>query len=93
MSLRDGYWEATCHHRFGLKPVHGDQLALELAQLEMIVAHRRAIDHAQQHRPARLDLNHLGIAKRAVIGEKSVVFDVIQIGSGGGLRRAGHSRH
>ena len=49
----------------------------------MIGAHRRAVDDAQQHAPAGLDLDHLGIGERAVIGEERIVFHVVQIRLGG----------
>jgi hypothetical protein len=71
--------------------VDGDQLPLQLAQIEMIVAHRRAVDDPQQHLAARLDPDDLGIGERAVIRKKSIVFDVVQIGRD--RARSTHRRH
>ena len=48
----------------------------------MVAAHRRAVDDSQQHLPTGLDLDHLGVGKGAPVGEKRVVFDVVQIGAG-----------
>ena len=68
--------------RHNLEPIDGDQFALELAQIDMEGAHRRAVDDAQQHAPAGLDLDHFGIAERAVVGQERVVFHVVQVGLG-----------
>ena len=42
-------------------------------------AHRRAVDDAQKHPPARLDLDDLGVGERAEIGEERVIFDVVEV--------------
>ena len=42
---------------------------------------RGAVDEAQQHAPARLDLDKLGIGERAVVGEEGVIFDVVEVGA------------
>jgi len=60
----------------------------------MIVAHRRTVNDAQEHLPAWFDLYGLWVGQSAVIGEKCVVFDVVQIAHRRApLRYAGYARH
>ena len=90
--LRHRNREAPGCHGCDLKAVHCDQLAVERAEVDMKGAHRRAVDEAQQHAPARLDLDHLGIAERAVVGQEGVVCHIVQIRLGGRSAH-GHARH
>ena len=81
--LRHRDREALPGDRHNLEPVDGDQLAVKLSQVDMKGAHRGAVDDAQQHAPAGLDLHHFGVAERAVVGQERVVFHVVQVGLGG----------
>ena len=76
----DCRWKAARADRQDLETVDGDQFALELAEIDMEVAHRGAVDDAQQNEPARLDFNHLGIGNGAEVGEEGVIFDVVEVG-------------
>ena len=58
--LRHRDREAPCHHRCDPEAVHRDQLAIELAKIDVKGAHGGAVDDAQQHAPAGLDLHHIG---------------------------------
>ena len=77
--------------RLDREAVDRDQFALTLAEIDVKIAHRRAIDDAQQQAPARLDFDGLGVGEGAEIGEEGVVFDVVEVGRGG-LGRF-HARH
>ena len=79
--------------RHDLETVDRDQFALELAEIDMEVAHRGAVDDAQQNTPARLDFDHLGIGEGAEVGEEGVIFDVVEVGRRGGAVRRRHARH
>src|SRR5262249_35968818 len=59
--LRHRDREAPRHHWRDAEAVDRDQLSVEPAEIEMKRAHRRAVDDAQQHAPAGLDLDHLRI--------------------------------
>src|SRR6185312_15266461 len=58
--------------------VDGDEFALERAEAHVKGAHRRTVDDPQEQPSARLDLDDLRIGERAVIGEKGVIFDVVE---------------
>ena len=77
-----------------VEAVDRDQVALEPAEIEMEVAHRGAVDDAQEHPPTRFDLDGLGIGQGAEIGEEGVVLDVVEVGRrrGASLRHR-HARH
>ena len=90
--LRHGDREAARGHRLHPEAVDRDQLAVERAQIQVEIAHRRAVDDAQQHAPARLHLDHLRIGERSVVGEERVIGHIVQIGRGVGARSGAH-RH
>jgi hypothetical protein len=77
--LRHGDGKAPARHRHGAESVDRDQLPIERAEIDMKSAHRGAVDDAQQHPPARLDLDHRGIGERAVVGEEGIIFHIVQI--------------
>lgn len=62
-------------------------MARELAEIDVVSAHRGAIDDPQPQMAAGFDLDHFRIGKGAAIGEKSVILKIIQI------RLALHGRH
>src|SRR5271166_3687011 len=95
-ALRDGNRKvAAAGYRLYLKAVDGDQLPIELTEINMIGAHRRAIDDPEQHLHPRLSLDHLRISKRAVVSEEGIVFDIVQIERGRrrSAARTTHARH
>lgn len=81
--LRHRDREAPGHHGCDLEAVHRDQLAIELAEIDVKGAHGGAVDDAQQHAPAGLDLHHIGIAESTVVGQERIIGDVVQIRLGG----------
>jgi hypothetical protein len=90
--LCDRRRKAARADRQDLETVDRDQFAFELAEIDMEIAHRGAVDDAQQNEPARPDFNHLGIGKGAEVGEEGVIFNVVEVGSRGAVRRR-HVRH
>ena len=60
-ALRDRNREVATGDRRDGETIDGGQLAIELTEIDMISAHRGTVDDPQQHLPARLDLDHLGI--------------------------------
>jgi hypothetical protein len=59
--------------------VNGGEFALKLAHIDVVSAHRRAIDNPKRYRSARFDLYNFWIREGARIGQKSVVFDITQV--------------
>src|SRR5262249_3818608 len=62
-ALGDGDWKTPSRNWMDPDPVNRDELAPKRAEIEMIGAHGRAVDDAQQNRRARLDLDHLRVGK------------------------------
>ena len=75
--LRHRNRKALRGDRRDLEPIDGDQFTFKLAQVDMKGAHRRAVDDAQQHPSAGLDLHHFGIGERSVVGQERVIFHVV----------------
>ena len=90
--MRDRDRKAAPADRQDLETVDRDQFAVELAEIDMEVAHRGAVDDPQEHEPARPDFDDLGIGEGAEIGEEGVIFDVVEVGRRGAFRRR-HARH
>src|SRR5208337_4652440 len=59
-ALCDRDREAAPGNRRDLEAVYRDQLTIELSQINVVGAHRGAIDDAQENPSARLDLDALG---------------------------------
>src|SRR5262249_33859985 len=91
-ALGDSDWKAAACNRVDPEPVNRDELAPESAEIEVVRAHRRAVDDTQQNLSAGLNLDHLGVGERAVIGEEGIVFHVVQVGPWW-LAALGHSGH
>jgi hypothetical protein len=50
--LRDGDGEVAAANRLDTDPVHGDEIAFELAESDVVSTHRRAVYDAQPHAAA-----------------------------------------
>ena len=52
-------------------------MALKLAKIDMVSAHRGRVDDPQPHMAAGLDLDHVRIVEGAGIGEKGVILNIV----------------
>jgi hypothetical protein len=75
--LGDGYWEDAAMHLLRGDSVHGDKMAREFAEIDMVGAHRGAVDDPQPQRIAGFDLDHLRIIEGAAIGKKRVILNIV----------------
>src|SRR5262249_44858355 len=89
-TLCDGDRETSPRNRLDPEAVHGDQFAIQSSKVQVIRAHGRAVDDAQQDRPAWLDGYYLWVCQGAVIGEEGVVLHIVQVGTRSGAGRGVH---
>src|SRR5690606_1424636 len=78
-ALAHGQAEARARTGLDGMSIHSDEPGLRFPSLDPENRCRSSVNHPQTDAPATLDLHHLGIRKRAVVGKIGIPVVVIEI--------------